>query len=290
VKTEKGFTFMELMVVGTIIVVIMALAVPRGLRWYSDYRFSAGARAFLNAGQLVRVKAIEGKAVLRIASLAGTGNTFTVVTEGFTVTLDHSPATGELPVIVGDFVTLDGFNTPAFINGNIFEVTQVGSVGTITSVGSNKWRVDSLTFNCKSCRGDAGSETCLAWPSGVASPINTTTGMATVSATLTFAAMTGRAAKSYDIVRRGNSINCMYDPDVLNVAVQYLQSDSSWDVVSPAKTVVFNATGGTRELFTYRVEVKYVKQKTIWGTQEPAAERKDLVFTVLPSGRTRWGY
>ncbi len=62
-KTEKGFTFLEIMVVMAIIGVVLAFAVPKGIRWYSDYRFSSGARAFLNAGQLVRVKAIEGKVV-----------------------------------------------------------------------------------------------------------------------------------------------------------------------------------------------------------------------------------
>ncbi|MFC1833150.1 Tfp pilus assembly protein FimT/FimU [Thermodesulfobacteriota bacterium] len=300
-KTEKGLTLVELMVVLSIIGLLMVFILPRGLSWIAEQRFSSGTRAFLNAGQLVRLQALQGQVAVPITTMepgatgggGATDKQFRLTTGPYTMTFNKTPTSSDVPIVAGDYVTLMGFNTPDHFNGNIFEVMSVTKPSTAPAhVTENQYTVASFTFVVKCCA-EEDSNKCLAW-NDTATTVSTTTGRAIVAAALRFIP-DSTVRGPYSVVKRGNSYECRYQPAFLRVRVSLVSysADGStrtefpvYGGSKPADTagsipIVFDWGGSTRNRAIYRVHLQRV-------IRDPDREPW-VIFTFLPSGKVRVG-
>jgi prepilin-type N-terminal cleavage/methylation domain-containing protein len=111
---SRGFTIIELIVALAITGVLIAIAVPTGLRWRGDYRFSSAARSLSNAVLMARMRGIENRAVFTITASQATNNApFSAACPGmlFTTNVDHGLSQPN-PVLVNALVVPPGLPTP----------------------------------------------------------------------------------------------------------------------------------------------------------------------------------
>jgi prepilin-type N-terminal cleavage/methylation domain-containing protein len=301
-RLSKGFTVVELIVVIFIVGVATAAAMLYTSRWVIDYRFSSATRAFINACQYARMRAIRGPISLNISQIAqgSTSTTFRLTPTGTPVgsstavagfvpfTYHGTPPTGTalpavLPITTGDYVSLAGFNTPDFLNGNLFSVTAVNVSGTAQPNGATDQYYVSLTFDCQCCD-DTDPSQCLEWPSSTTSPQTTTTGKARVGASARFVATTRSVGTGslYGTVTAGNSVQCQFDQDYFQIDF-FVNGSPVTD--SSKKAIVFDFAGATRNHTTYMVKIRRVEN----GAVVPDTSTPPVTFTVMPSGRIRIG-
>ncbi len=103
---SRGFTFIELLVVVTIITIFAAIALPTGLHWLTDYRLTQAVRSLSNAVLMARMRGIENRSVITITtSVTSTDSPFTATCPGiiFTTNVDHG-LTGPNPVVTNYLV------------------------------------------------------------------------------------------------------------------------------------------------------------------------------------------
>jgi len=158
VKSSKGLTVVELVVVLAIIGIFIAITMGPVLGWLSHYRFEALGRALINATHSARMQAIAGLPALPVrptTSIQSVGGTvFRVFLDAYTVTCDTctgtngSPKKEELPITVGDYATVSGFNQPDYINGILFQVgagsdPTISTTSTTDAWGHKKWSVSA---------------------------------------------------------------------------------------------------------------------------------------------------
>ncbi len=313
----RGFTFAELMIVLVIIGLALALTVPKGARWLDDYKFSAGSRAFINAAQLTRIKSIGGQLTFNISQInKGMDDTqfvFTVPafqgstsdTKNCTDCCDPDLAP---PFEKGDYITVAGINNPDTLNGQVFLITDVTSwTATKVAAGSDyvcSW--DAVTLTAKSCM-DNDSSNCVQWPSAVTAPQPSDTskpwtGLIRVVSCLRFVPFDhdDEDRVHFTLAKSGNSMECRYDPQWMDVkvlvpdssdpkkAVQVLDADGT----NPAP-IVFDYAGSTRNQITYTVELRKMTRTESGGTltYTPVDDKKSppIVFSIMPAGRVRLG-
>ncbi|MDQ7785237.1 MAG: prepilin-type N-terminal cleavage/methylation domain-containing protein [Desulfomonilaceae bacterium] len=310
-----GFTFTELMVVLLIIGVALAATVPYGVRWIADYKFSAGSRAFINAAQLARIKAIGGPITINVSEvdkgvddsqLVFTVPAFRTGTSDTKTCSTCCDSVNAPPLKMGDYITVTGINNPDFLNGKIFLITNVPSPWTVTTT----WDADSQRNWCdwdeakitaKSCMENEPGN-CIKLPSGFAGPMETTTGLIRVASCLRFVpfAQDDRDRVHFTVVKSGNSMECRYDPQWMDVKV--LVPDPSNPTkgipitdVTGAKPapVVFDYAGATRNQMTYTVELRKMTRHDSGGTlvYAPVEDKTSppIVFSIMPAGRVRLG-
>lgn len=305
---------MELMVVLTVIGVALALTVPTGIRWITDYQYSAGSRAFVNAAQLVRIKAIGGPITINASSIGpgGSDSEFDITLGAFNFVLQKLSGTPtcptDIPVQQGDYVTLAGFNNPDFINGMLFLVTNVdcgaATISDRTATDrSDDWDVTTGIVLTAQCCSENDPTDCVKWPTGLGLQ-TTATGMVRIASSLRFVPFEendpDRVKYTIERTPTGNSMECKYDPHWMNVNVYGPDpTDSSKSValydVSGAHPapIVFDYAGTTRNHMTYTVMLRKVVREESGGvfSYVTVEDQKSppIVFSIMPSGRIRLG-
>jgi prepilin-type N-terminal cleavage/methylation domain-containing protein len=172
-KSAKGFTLVEVMVVTVLIGVMLLLTLTYGMSWYRMYRFQEVAQTFANAALAVRVRAIGGMLSLYVQRIErqGSGSTFRVYLPTFTYVCPRDSANSSRPwefPVKGvsetpyqargdageDYVILSGFNSPSNVNENLFRV-MVANYGSVTQVSgtTDQWQVSNayLDLECRYC-------------------------------------------------------------------------------------------------------------------------------------------
>jgi len=315
VKAGRGFTFVEMIVVLAVIGLALALTVPMGSRWISDYRFSATSRAMVNAANLVRMNAIGGPITINITQIAqgGTSTEFalTAATNIVYTTPPYSGAFGFpggvtdaklfFPIQENDYVTLVGFRSPDYVNGVLFRVSSPPTYGTPTQVvgTTTQWTMPSFSFKCKSCS-ELNPMDCIQWPTGLGA-VTSVTGKVQVAAALKispiltkvapFEAITDPSAKidvSYSIEKSGNSVNLRYwrgDGTTSNRGAYTIRVNGTEVTAGSVRPIVFDFAGATRGHVEYKVEIFKIKND---GTVNFNRDRP-VIFSILPSGRIRLG-
>jgi type IV fimbrial biogenesis protein FimT len=77
-RSEKGFTIMELMVVIAIIAILSAIAVPNMIRWRNNMQFNSAVRMLKSAIENTRMNAIKSNMPARLDFVDG-GHSFNTV-------------------------------------------------------------------------------------------------------------------------------------------------------------------------------------------------------------------
>ena len=299
----------------TIIGVALAVTVPTGIKWITDYQYSAGSRAFVNAAQLVRIKAIGGPITIDAQSIGpgGDDTEFSITLGSFSFILQKLSGTpgcpSDMPFQQGDYITLAGFNNPDYINGLLFLITNVScSTATISektdTTRSDDWDCTAgVTLTAKCCSENDATD-CVKCPTGFAEQ-TTATGMVRIASSLRFVPFepTDSDRVKYTIARSptGNSMECRYDPRWINVTVYGPDpNDSTKSVVltdvngSDPAPIVFDYAGTTRNHITYTIALRKVERVSGGSTftYEPVDDQTSppIVFSIMPSGRIRLGH
>lgn len=295
-KPAKGFTVIELMVVLAITAIVLAMAWGPVLSWYTQFRFEAAGRSFINGAHAARMQAIGGLPVLKVSSVSSITKSSTTT---FTVNLDivkficdicgsppgSTPTKDELPIKADDYVSLVGFNSPDYFNGNLFRVIRVNPASptvtgpTADSWGHKQWQVTGLSFVCESCADDDPSK-CLEW-TDAASSYSLTAGKVQVTACLKFLPNTvlpqsQRAPFSVIKNKTGSTIECYYDPNQFQVDINGVP-------VATSRAIVFDIAGATRNHVDYLIEIRKLKSGAI-DQKSPS-----LSFRIDRNGRIGLG-
>lgn len=296
-KSGKGFTVVELLVVVAIIGIFLIMAWGPMVGWLSHFRFEAAGRSFINAAHTVRMQAIGGLPVLKVNPTTSISKSsdkkFTVKLDTITFTCDtcgspsgSTPTKDEIPIKADDYVALTGFNSPDCFNGNLFRVIQV-TADTPTAAspdrdkwGHKQWKATNVSFDCESCADDDASN-CLQWPATGSSSYSLTTGKVQVAACLKFIQNTvlpksQRVPYSVTKSKTGGTLECYYDPNRYEV-------DINGTVVNPSAALVFDFAGATRNHVEYLVQIRE-KRKGVVDTRAPA-----LSFRIDRTGRIKLG-
>jgi prepilin-type N-terminal cleavage/methylation domain-containing protein len=93
---EKGFTFMELMVVVAIISILTAIAVPNMVRWRSNMQFNYAVRMLKSAVEHTRMNAIKSNLPARLEFVDG-GDSFDTLSWDLAANDFSAARTYELP-------------------------------------------------------------------------------------------------------------------------------------------------------------------------------------------------
>jgi len=293
VKSSKGLTVVELVVVLAIIGIFIAFTMGPVLGWLSHYRFEALGRALINATHSARMQAISGLPALpvrpttSIQSVAG-GTAFRVFLDAYTVTCDTcsgpsgSPTKAELPIAAGDYATVSGFNQPDYINGILFLVgagpdPTISTTPTTDAWGHKKWSVAAgQQLDLVPVPGSG-----IEW-TDTTTTFSTTTGKVHGVASVKFSGLTwgDKTGVPYTVTKSktGSSIEFYYDARLVDIQVS--GSSSGW--------IVFDFAGATLNHQKFTVTIKKLKTKVGYmpeaDTRTPA-----LVFQVDPSGRIKLG-
>jgi prepilin-type N-terminal cleavage/methylation domain-containing protein len=315
-KGRKGFTVVELMVVMGLVAIMLAIGAPMLMKGLKDYRFYAATQAFENAASAIRVRALGGCVSYWVKKMQGSaGNSvFTVSPADFTFTLPQtsSSSPAEYPIKDTDYVLLTGFSDPTNLNDRVFEITSINWTGKVTRLsttgGVDTWSVTNLSFACKSCDPDPDkSSSCMLWNSTLTTvpdpakfPLGWTAGQemgrVRVLPCLKFTDKfldTDFVVKPYSRGRyevskelTGNSLECRYNPDLYQVTVNWTSASVATPKSLTRPILVFDSSGATRDHVTYIVEMRRLK-----SDKTPYADTAlpPTVFSVTPSGRTRYG-
>jgi type IV fimbrial biogenesis protein FimT len=133
-KTTKGFTLIELMVVLAIIAIVTAISTPNVIRWVNTQRFNSGVRDIHAAIEATRQRAVKENGQGRVSFTANSGEFETfVVRRAIPEANDPDPNIHRLPPGVTisttwTFVFTSRGTTGRDINGNTTN-------GTITVTG-----------------------------------------------------------------------------------------------------------------------------------------------------------
>ncbi|MFH1112476.1 MAG: prepilin-type N-terminal cleavage/methylation domain-containing protein [Pseudomonadota bacterium] len=301
----RGFTFAELMIVLLVVGLALAVTVPVGVQWAEDYKFSAASRAFINAAQLVRIKSVGGQITINVSQVnKGMDDSQVVFTvPAFTASTSVTDSC-VAPLAAGDYITVGGINNPDTLNGQIFLITNVASPWSVTKVAAGSDNVcnwNAVTVTAKSCM-ENDTSNCVKWPADVTAPQATTTGLIRVASCLRFVpfAHNDKDRVHFTVVRSGNSMQCRYDPQWMDVKVVVPDSSDPkksvqiYDVAGtdPAP-IVFDYAGSTRNQITYTVEMRKMTRTQSGSTltYTPVDDKKSppIVFSILPAGRIRLG-
>jgi prepilin-type N-terminal cleavage/methylation domain-containing protein len=314
VKSAKGLTIIELLVVLAIIGLMLAMAWKPIVDWPRAYRFEATGRAFINAAHAVRIQAISGLPILNVASAPTIGiqgsdgqKKLTVFLDTITFTCDtcgtvsdRTPTADELPIKVDDYVELTGFNQPDYLNGNLFRVTSISPSSPAVSAatpstdkwGHKQWKVTNLSFDCESCS-DENPSNCLVWTDSAGS-YSLTTGKVQPAACLKFIqnrVLPANQRVPYSIVRNktGSTVECYYDAALFDVRLwangnpvtPYKVTRDGNDYEQAGLAIVYDFAGSTRNHINYLVSIRKLN-KGVVDTGTPP-----LSFNIDPSGRVR---
>jgi len=292
------------MVVLVVIGMALAITVPMGIGWVADYKFSAGSRAFINAAQLVRIKSIGGPITLNVTQVdQGTSDTEVVFTIPKTMMgapiYINDDCKDWPPVKKGDYITVAGINNPDFLNGLIFLITDVPTTWNVTKLSAGcEW--DQVIVTAKSCM-ENDPTNCVKWPAGLG-PQTSTTGLIRVASCVRFVpyAHGDPYRVHFAVAKSGNSMECKYDPQWMDVKV--LVPDPTKSAVPVQITdvtgtmpgpIVFDYAGATRNQMTYTVELRKMTRTGSGGTYTytPVDDAKSppIVFSIMPAGRIRLG-
>jgi prepilin-type N-terminal cleavage/methylation domain-containing protein len=284
-RNRPGFTVLELLVVIAILGVALAMTIPVGTRWVSEYRFFGAYNAFVGSVQMARLKALTGSSLLNVTSvtkaapLSGMGGDgFKVAVDTFSFNCSYTPTSpgADLPVKDDGYVSISGLNGLGYLNGNIFKVGNVTWGAAPVSTGYHRWQVSGVTFVCGSCM-ENDSTKCLTWDTAQASPQTTTTGQAAVISAVNFVPATrGSGVADYAVQSVGNSVQCTFNQDIFFVDV-----NGTRIISTTRKPIVFSFRGTTKDLASYVVTLKNLRKGV---PSDPT-----LTFTVLPSGRVAGG-
>jgi prepilin-type N-terminal cleavage/methylation domain-containing protein len=294
VKSAKGFTVVELLVVVAIIGIFLIMAWGPMVGWLGHFRFEAAGRSFINAAHGVRMQAIGGLPVLRVSSAPSitksSDTKFTVKLDTITFTCNNcgsppgsTPTKAEIPIKADDYVALTGFNSPDYFNGNLFRVIQVTADNPSAATpdkdkwGHSQWKATNVSFDCESCD-EADPPNCLKWPNPGPSSYSLTTGKVQVAACLKFIQNTSLSRVPYSVIKSktGGTIECYYDPN-------HYEVDINGTVVNPSRAIVFDFAGATRNHVEYLVQIRE-KRKGVVLTGAPA-----LSFIIDRTGRIKLG-
>jgi len=293
VKSSKGLTLVELVVVLAIIGIFMAMGMGPVMGWLSHYRFQAMGRALINATQSARMQAISGLPALPVRPTtsiqsAGGGTTFRVFLDAYTVTCDTctgdngAPTKAELPITAGDYATVTGFNQPDYLNGVLFQVgagpdPTISSTPTTDAWGHKKWSVSAgHQLDLVPVPGSG-----IVW-TDTTTTFSTTTGKVHGVACLKFTQQTwgNKTGVAYTVTKSktGSSVEFYFDANLVDVQVN--GASSGW--------IVFDFAGATLNHQRYTVSITKMRKKAGYAleadTRTPA-----LVFQVDPSGRIKLG-
>ncbi len=302
------------MVVLLIIGFALAVTVPMGVQWIADYKFSAGSRAFINAAQLVRIRSIGGPVTINVTQvnqgITDTQFVFTVPTFRTSTTYtedcaDCCDATNAPPLRLGDYITVAGVNNPDFLNGQIFVITDISVPWTVTKTldagtGADVCEWGTVTVTAKSCMENEPSN-CVKWPAGLGAQA-TTTGLIRVASCLRFVPFANNDPDRvhFTVVKSGNSMECRYDPQWMDVKVVVPDPTNPQNAIQisdvtgtrPAP-IVFDYAGATRNQMTYTVQLRKMTRTGSGGTliYSPMDDKKNppIVFSIMPAGRVRLG-
>jgi len=312
VKFSKGLTIVELVVVIAIIGLVIALSWGPMFGWPGHYRFEAAGRAFINAAQSARIQAISGLPVLKVstgppatpASIQKVTDTkFKVYLDTITFVCDtcgtlgdRRPTTDELPIKVGDYVALTGFNQPDYLNGNLFKVTALNPANpTVTAPaapndkdmwGHLQWQITGLSFECESCA-EFDSSACIKW-TDTASSFNITTGKVMVAACVKFIKFTApEKTVPYSVIKNktGSTIECYYDPDFFDVKVRIRNPVDGTYPELATPDIIFDYAGATKNRIDYFIGISRV----IKGEARDDAKYHAIHFNISPAGKIRFG-
>jgi len=294
VKSGKGFTVVELLVVLAIIGIFLIMAWGPMVGWLSHFRFEAAGRSFINAAHAVRMQAIGGLPVLKVNPTTSISKSsdkkFTVKLDTITFTCDtcgspsgSTPTKDEIPIKADDYVALTGFNSPDCFNGNLFRVIQVTADNpTLTSQKRDKWghwqwQATNVSFDCESC----SATDCIKWPITGLSSYSLNTGKVQVAACLKFIQNTSLGtAYSVSKSKTGGTIECYYDPNHYDIQVGEKLSNGKYQS-TPA--VVFDFAGATRNHVEYLIQIQE-KRKGVVDTRT-----RPLSFKIDRTGRIKLG-
>ncbi|MBI4963375.1 MAG: prepilin-type N-terminal cleavage/methylation domain-containing protein [Desulfomonile tiedjei] len=309
-KSSKGLTIVELVVVLAVIGIFISIGVGPMFGWISHYRFEAAGRSFVNAAQSVRIQAISGLPGFKVRPAPAVGiqgsldnKSFRVFLDSVTFTCntcgtvsDRKPTSEELPIKVGDYVELAGFNQPDYLYGNLFRITALNpnppAVDKATpekdEFGHLRWRITSSPFSidCESCRDDDASN-CVKWTDAASTTYTLNTGKVQVAACLKFLPNTDLPVSQrvpYAVIKNktGSSVECYYDPDYYEVEVAVRKPDGTYlDMATP--TIVFDFAGATRNHAEYTVSIRKKKK----GAVDPKTHA--LNFHIDSAGRIKLG-
>ncbi|MDQ7784217.1 MAG: prepilin-type N-terminal cleavage/methylation domain-containing protein [Desulfomonilaceae bacterium] len=267
---QSGFTLVELMVVCAVMALALAVSLPLGSKWLTDYRYSAACRSFYNAIHLAKIHAISGSTMFNVTNIKGTGTDLEVTTAPVYFRCDHTPdinKEGDYPVTLGTAVALDGFVEPSYVNSNVFEVKETPTVNGIVDHGKGLWEA-RLTLKLSSDRiqwtGDEDSNTGKAWTVAAAKFVTTQARQTAL----------GKKMPVYSVYKMGGTIRCEFDPSVYHVEVNGTSAESATTVI------VFDSKGAPKNLDPYTILVQRKKPDGSVSTEHPP-----FTITVQTSGK-----
>ncbi len=267
---NSGFTLVELMVVGTIMVLALAVSLPLGTKWLDDHRYSATCRAFYNAIHLAKINAISGSAMFNVTTIdmGGDVHDFVVTTEPFMFRCDHTPdinTKGDYPVSQGTAVALAGFIDPVYVNGNVLEVKTTPTVVNVTDLGDGLWEAE-LRLTLHSDR--------LQWSPAPGAAITANTGKAWTVAAAKFVPITvTENVPVYSVKKTQGTVECEYNPSLYHIEV------NGNDAEATTVPIVFDSKGCPKDLVPYTILVRRKKDGAA-STQHPP-----FTITVQASGK-----